>query len=349
MLLLCGMDFKKIATITDLHFGRNGNNQQANQDNIDFLTWFIDRAKTRGCETLICMGDWHDNRASLAISTMEYSLLGMDMLNDAFKQILWIPGNHDLVYRDRRDVSSISFAKYLSNVTIARNILTIGDVTILPWLIGEERKKLKRIKSRYIFSHLEANGGFMMNARVPMPDHPNSPDASDFVNQEYVFSGHFHFRQAKDNIVYTGNIFPFNFADDGDSDRGAMFLEWGKDPEFESWPDQPLYRSMSLSSLLNQPDKLLKQKMTVRATLDMDISFEEAQVLRDEYIKLYGLRKIELIHQAKKNMDQEFAPDVVFQSVEQIVVDGLMSVQSDTFKPSKLVEIYRALSSNEAK
>jgi DNA repair exonuclease SbcCD nuclease subunit len=36
---------------------------------------------------------------------------------------------------------------------------------------------------------------------------------------EYVFSGHFHFRQAKENIVYTGNIMPFNFADAWDEDR----------------------------------------------------------------------------------------------------------------------------------
>ncbi len=100
---------------------------------------------------------------------------------------------------------------------------------------------------------------------------------------------------------------------------------------------------MTLSQLLNEPDKMLSPKLTARVTLDLDISFEEAQVVRDEYISRYGLRKIELVHPGKKNMEQEFTGEVTFQSVDQIVIDGLLSVQSDNFRPSKLVDIYRNL------
>ena len=53
-----------------------------------------------------------------------------------------------------------------------------------------------------------------------------------FEHQEYVFTGHFHKRQVKDNIIYTGNAFPHNFSDAWDDERGWMFLEWGKEPEF---------------------------------------------------------------------------------------------------------------------
>lgn len=335
--------FKKAATLTDLHFGRNSNNPMANQDNLDFIEWFIDKARTENCDVCIMIGDWHDNRNSLQISTMDYSLRGMEMLNAAFKKVYWVPGNHDLLYRDKRDVSSIAFVKYLENIHVVREPLTMGDVTILPWLVKDENKMIKTLQSRYIFGHLELNGGFQMNARVPMPDHPGNLDPDDFKVAEYVFSGHFHFRQAKDNVIYTGNIFPTSFSDAWDDDRGMMILEWGKDPVFHKWNDQPLYRTMSLSQLLNEPDKMLCQKLTARVTLDLDVSFEEAQVVRDEYIKRYSMRKIELIHQGKKNMEQEFAGDVVFQSVDQIVIDGLMSVQSENFKPSKLVEIYRDL------
>ena len=100
---------------------------------------------------------------------------------------------------------------------------------------------------------------------------------------------------------------------------------------------------MSLSQLLNEPDKMLCSKLTARVSLDLDISFEEAQVVRDEYISRYNMRKIELVHSAKQDLDQEFSGEVNFQSVDQIVVDGLMSVQSDNFQPSRLVEIYRSL------
>ena len=40
---------------------------------------------------------------------------------------------------------------------------------------------------------------------------------------------------------------PFDFTDDGETERGMMLLEWGHDPIFRTWPDQPLYRSIKLS------------------------------------------------------------------------------------------------------
>ncbi len=337
--------FRKAAILTDVHFGRNTNSMVANQDNIDFIKWFCDEAKTWGADTCIMMGDWHDNRNQLAVSTMNYSLEGMELLNDAFSKVWWIPGNHDLLFRDKRDVTSVSFAKHLPNIEIIRDPTTLGGVSILPWLVGDEPKKVKRLKSRYVFSHLELPG-FLMNAKVEMPVHANGVNSDDFKGvAEYVFSGHFHFRQAKENVVYTGNIMPFNFADSWDEDRGAMFLEWGKEPEFRRWSEQPTYRTMTLSDLLNKPEKVLRDKLTARVTLDLDISYEEAQVVRDDYAKRYGVRKIELLHQSKSIGDQEFSGPVVFQSVDQIVMDGLLSVQSTTLDNKRLVEIYRSLPS----
>lgn len=335
--------FKKAVTITDVHFGRQGNSAQANQDNLDYIAWFIEEAKTWGAETCIMMGDWHDNRHSLHVSTMNYSLTAMQMLNDAFKTVHWIPGNHDLFYRDKRDVSSVEFVKHLPNIEIVRKPTTIAGVTLLPWLVGDEAKKLKALKSRYIFGHLEL-GGFMMNAKVEMPETEHGLKANEFVNQDYVFSGHFHIRQQKGRVVYTGNTMPFNFSDNWDEDRGMMMLEWGKEPQFKAWPDQPLFRTMRLSEILDKPQALLRPRMTARVAMDIDISYEEAQLIKDTFIADYGLRKLELAPQTKSSVDEhEFSGEVVYQTVDQIVVDGLMSVQSIGLKPETLVEIYKAL------
>lgn len=337
--------FKKAVTLTDIHFGRQGNSAQANQDNLDFIDWFIEEAKTWGADTCIMLGDWHDNRHNLNVLTMDYSLSGMQKLNDAFKVVHWIPGNHDLFYRDRRDVSSIAFAKHLPNISVVKEPTTVGGVTLLPWLIGDEHKKLKNSKSRYMFGHLELPG-FMMNAKVEMPTHDkglNSDDFEKITGTEYVFSGHFHFRQQKGKVIYTGNPFPFNFADAWDEERGMMFLEWGKDPVFKAWPAQPLFRTMKLSELLDKPEKLLRDKMTIRVSIDIDISYEEAQLIKETFLNEYGLRKVELIHQSKNDEIMEFDANVAFQSVDQIVVDGLLSVKSTDLMPETLVEIYRSL------
>ncbi len=296
------------------------------------------------------MGDYFDNRNSLHISTLNAGLTGLEKLSENFDSVEFIVGNHDLFYRDKRDVTSTAFAKHLKNVNLITNPLTIGEgkngVTFLPWLVGNEHKAVSRIKSRYIFSHLELNGGFLMNAKVPMPDHEHNIDIDAFKNgPEYVFSGHFHFRQNKSNVVYIGNIMPFNFADEWDEDRGVMLLEWGKDPQFKAWPGQPLYRTMTLTDILNEPEKMLRDKMTARVTLDMDITYEEAQVIRDQYAKRYGVRKIELVPAAKTPIGaQNFIGGVTFQSVDQIVMDGLLSVQSEKLSTNKLVDIYRQLS-----
>ena len=335
--------FKKAVTLTDIHFGRQGNSPQANIDNIHFIKWFIEEAKTWGAETCIMMGDWHDNRHTLHINTMNQSLHAMELLNAAFERVWWLPGNHDLFYRDKRDISSVAFAQYLPNITIIEKPTTIGDVTLLPWLVGDEGKKLKATKSRYMFGHLEL-GGFMMNAKVEMPETEHGLSSAEFIHQDYVFSGHFHFRQQKGRVVYTGNVMPFNFSDTWDEDRGMMMLEWGKEPVFKAWPTQPLFRTMRLSELLDKPQKLLRPRMTARVSIDIDISYEEAQVIKDTYIADYQLRKVELAHQSKGDAaDQEFIGNGVYQTVDQIVVEGLMSVQSIGMKPETLVEIYKAL------
>jgi DNA repair exonuclease SbcCD nuclease subunit len=76
-----------------------------------------------------------------------------------------------------------------------------------------------------MFGHFELPF-FKMNAMVEMPD-VGGIKAEHFVNQEYVFTGHFHKRQVRNNIHYMGNAFPHNYADAGDDERGMMMLEHG--------------------------------------------------------------------------------------------------------------------------
>lgn len=343
--------FTKAVSMSDQHFGRTQNSPVANQDNLDFIEWFIEEAKTYGADTCFCLGDWHEHRSTLAVSTLDYSLRGMEMLNAAFKHIWWLPGNHDLLYRNKRDISSIAFGKHLENIHIIAEPTTIDGVTLLPWLVGDEQQLIKNIKSRYVFGHLELAGGFRMNQNLVLPDHAGALTSDDFKDDsiEYVFSGHYHFRQAQNRVIYPGNPFPTSFADAWDEDRGMMFLEWGKDPYFKAWPNQPLFRTFKLSDLLNEPEKYLADKLTARVTLDIDISYEEAQIIKETYMQGNGVRRMELVHQPRAHEEQTFGDDVVFQSVDQIVTEGLMDVKTGDgphkIDPAMLVDIYRTLPS----
>jgi hypothetical protein len=201
---------------------------------------------------------------------------------------------------------------------------------------------MEKIKSRYVFGHLELPL-FFMNAMVQMPDH-GELKADAFSGPEYVFSGHFHKRQNKGNIWYIGNAFPHNFADNYDDERGMMTLEWGKEPEFINWPDCPKYRVLKLSDLIDRKDEIMKSKMHLKVNLDIDISFEEANFIKETFVNDYDIREISLI-QDKTNLEGTIDdnPDAKFESVDQIVTEQLVNIESEQFDRNTLLEIYNNL------
>jgi DNA repair exonuclease SbcCD nuclease subunit len=334
--------FKKVACFTDIHFGLKSNSQTHNQDCEDFVDWFIATAKEQGCETCIFLGDWHHNRNSINLITLDTSLRCLEKLGAAFEQFFWFPGNHDLFYKDKRDIHSSAFGRHIPGVTVVDGLTTLDDVTLVPWLIGDEWRKMKDIKSKYVFGHFELPK-FFMNAMVQMPDH-GELRAEDFNGPDYIFSGHFHKRQTNNRVVYIGNAFPHNFSDTWDDDRGMMFMEWGGEPAYKAWPDAPKFRTLKLSKLIDEKDSIMKSKMYLKVNLDIDISYEEANFIKESFIKEHDIREISLI-QEKNNIESntDDTPDTKFESVDQIVTEQLVNIDSESIDKLKLLEIYRGL------
>jgi len=334
--------FKKVACFTDIHFGLKSNSATHNQDCEDFVDWFIATAKKEGAETCIFLGDWHHNRNSINLITLDTSIRCLEKLGAAFDQFFWFPGNHDLFYKDKRDIHSSAFGRHIPGVTVIDGITTLDDVTLVPWLIGDEWKTMKSLKSKYVFGHFELPH-FFMNAMVQMPEH-GELSADLLKGPDYVFSGHFHKRQNKNNIWYIGNAFPHNFADTWDDDRGMMILEWGGEPEFINWDDCPKYRTIKLSQLIDDKDDVMKSKMYLRVNLDIDITFEEANFIKETYMTEHSIREISLI-QEKNNLEGAIddAVDSKFESVDQIVTEQLVNIDSETFDKKLLLDIYNNL------
>ena len=335
--------FEKAAVFTDIHYGMKGNSRVHNQDCEDFVDWFIETAKENGCETGIFCGDWNHNRNALNLTTMDSGLRSLEKLGKAFEQFFMFAGNHDLYYKDKRDVKSTEFAKHIPGVTVVNDVFVKDDVALVPWLVGEEWKRVGKIKSRYMFGHFELPS-FYMNAMVQMPDH-GELKSEHFVNQDYVFSGHFHKRQVQGKIHYIGNAFPHNYADAWDDQRGMMILDRknNREPEYINWADAPKYRTVALSQLIDQKDTLLKSKMYLRVTLDIPISFEEANFIKETFMKDYDCREITLIPQKQL---EEITTDVditKFESVDQIVSNEILAIDSDNFDKSLLLNIYSEL------
>ena len=88
--------FKKVACFTDIHFGLKSGSRTHNTDCEQFVNWFCDTAQANGCETAVFLGDWHHNRSTTDVSTMNYTVSNLERLNASFEKVFFILGNHDL-------------------------------------------------------------------------------------------------------------------------------------------------------------------------------------------------------------------------------------------------------------
>ena len=336
--------FKRAACFTDIHFGLKGNSRVHNDDGEAFCYWFIEQARAHGCETCIFLGDWHHHRSATNVSTMNYTVSNMERLGQAFERVYVIMGNHDLFYRDKREINSMEYCRNIPNIEIVNHWLLTDDVAIVPWIVNDEWRRIQDLRQRYIFGHFELPY-FKMNAMVDMPD-VGTIKAEHFVNQEYVFTGHFHKRQIRNNIHYIGNAFPHNYADAGDDERGMMVLEHGGQPKYINYPNMPKYRNVKISQLLSDADSILTPRMYVRVGLDIKISYEEANFIRETFMEKYQLRELQLIPEQLDQADQPMVKVEKFDSVDQIVIKQLEAVDSQTYDKKVLMAIYNNLDVN---
>ena len=327
---------------TDIHLGMKGNSRVHNADCEQYIDWYIEQAKAHNCETGLFCGDWHHNRNSLNLTTMDTTIKLLEKLGKAFDKFYMFAGNHDLYYKDKRDVKSTEFAKHIPGITVIDSVVEDDDVALVPWLVGDEWRTIENIKS-YLFGHFELPS-FYMNAMVQMPDH-GELRAEHFKHQKYVFSGHFHKRQKQGHVHYIGNAFPHNYADAWDDNRGMMILdkENDADPLYIDWEQCPKYRTVKLSKLIDEKDTLIKPNMYLRVTLDLPISYEEATFVKETFIEEYKCREITLIPQ--KNLE-DISSDLdieQFESVDQIVTKEIQAIDSEQFDKKLLLAIYNEL------
>lgn len=339
---------EKTLVFTDIHFGEKSNSVTFNKDCLDFLDWMIDIAKKENIKKCYFLGDWHHIRSSINVHTLNYSLQGIRKLSQNFEKVEMILGNHDLYYRESLSMHSLEFIKEFPNITVHDKITTVDEqFTFVPWLLEGQWKEVQKIDTPYIFGHFVIPG-FLVNAMVAMPDTGELNSSSFHPNVKYVFSGHFHKRQVQLNergyeIHYMGNCFPHNFNDVNDTSRGICILEDDKDPRYINWTEMPNYKSLKLSELLEQPEDYINEKTYAKITLDLNISYEEANFIRETFVKIFGARELSFTHEKKEIENFTELEDITFESVDTIVLKCLSGVESKTIDNRLLVSMYNSL------
>lgn len=336
---------------TDIHWGAKNNSTLHNDDCLQYIDWFISNVKKYKCDTIVFMGDWFENRNAINVATLNKSFDGLKRLDALAMPIYFCIGNHDLYHRSNRQLYSPYHFDMFSNVKLVNEIFIKDDMLFSPFLFREEYAELAGIienkRPKYVFGHFEFRN-FIVTGSDRKMEH--GPDHSLFKSPKYIFSGHYHKRQALDNVVYIGNTFPTNYGDAWDDDRGMCILDTSTDHvDFIDWEDCPKYRKIKLSSILSDSRVSFPQKCRVRCIIDIDIGYSEAQSMREELTKQLNLREFSLEENTQEKKDaiqgESDIADFDISSLNEAVIKLLQTGISgtSTIMPNKLIEIYNQL------
>ena len=343
-------EIKKLVLWTDIHFGARNNSDQHNLDNLEYIDWLISIIHAEKPSHIAFLGDFFENRNQINVRTMNHAIEGCRRLNALGIPIIFIIGNHDLYHRANRAIFSTNMFDDLENFLLVSEPIELNkDWFVSPYLFRDEYPALAgEINShKYVLGHFEFRDFVVTGADRKM-DH--GPDAGQFKGPEYIFSGHFHKRQANNNIIYIGNVFPTNYGDAGDSERGcAVFNVVENDVYFHDWEAAPLFFKTRLSRVLDG-EMDFPAKSRVRCLLDVDIGYSDVQELREEMIKTLNLREFSVEEDvlARKEMitegldlDGELDLSSLDNTVRQLITEGVNP--SPTIDPLALIKLYEEL------
>jgi len=79
-------------------------------------------------------------------------------------------------------------------------------------------------------------------------------------------------------------------------------------------------------------------------TLDIDITFEEANFIKETFMRQHNIRELSLITEKEVfDVGHDDLSDVQFESVDQIVSEQILALESGTYNTNRLLEIYNNL------
>lgn len=283
----------KIAVFSDLHLGIHGDSAQWHEIAINWAKWVSSELDSRGIHDIMFCGDWHHNRTEISVNTLQVSAEILSIFSK-FNLII-IAGNHDVYFKNRTDVNSLSIFKGRTNISIFETVHSFTHnnkvITLAPWNTSIESIP----QSDYVFGHLEIDS-------FPMVPGKLCEDGFKISNvldkTKFAMSGHFHIRNEKffdrGKIVYVGNPFQMDFGDSG-NDKGIYILNldnfWF---DFIENPVSPKCNRINLSDFttkgdIDSQDEAKIHNQIVRLRIDKNITQEDLTYLT-QYI--YNLKPL---------------------------------------------------------
>ena len=343
----------KYILLTDIHFGNKSNSDEFNEQCLNFLQFvqdFVDEKLPNEDVLPIFLGDWFNNRNTINVKTLNYGVEGLrifDNIGNMDKSML-ILGNHDLFYKDRRDVYSPLNPDGGANIEIIDEPLYVkSELTgnhgclFVPWLLSNEDlvDLIQEYKPEYVFGHFEFPS-FKFNNLVKKDGEFNP---ADYSNVKRIFSGHFHIRQSNSNITYIGNCFSHDFSDSNEwHNKGfAIFDPDTNELGYVEWKDAPKYCICRASELSNIE---FGSNMKLKLINNMDLPQKTLNEIQEDLLALPQI--IECLWYPENLLQLESDKEVDLTNIPDVnVMIGKMLSEMDMkdIDNNKLIQIYNEL------
>lgn len=212
----------KVILLGDCHLSaRNGSSKFSRFFNKFFTDVLYPYVKEHGIKEIYQLGDLFDNRVSLTLKSYHQCKdAWFKPLEELDCTMYVLLGNHDIVHKNTLEVNSpeLLLGEY-KNIRVIRNPVRIDEFDILPWICQENSDYIfnefikRKDRARYCLGHLELTG-FSMYRGGESITHGYSP--SLFDGYEMVFSGHYHHKSQRGNVLYVGTPYEITWSDYAD-------------------------------------------------------------------------------------------------------------------------------------
>lgn len=220
----------KFCLLGDTHLGCRNDLNLFHDHFETFYTSLIAHLVSANIKHVFQLGDLFDRRKYINFNTLskakEYFF---DPLQRYGITLHTLVGNHDIFFRETLEVnsSSLVLGEY-NNIKVYQTPETVQldntTIDIIPWICKDNEDQImsfiSKSKSDLCLGHFEITTFSMYKG---VESHDGLP-VSMFAKYEQVFSGHYHTKSQKENIMYVGTPYEMTWQDYNDP-KGYHFFD----------------------------------------------------------------------------------------------------------------------------
>jgi len=209
----------KICILGDTHFGVQNDSHFFLNYSLDYFTnTFFPFLRQNKIKHVIHLGDLFDRRKFINMNTL-HNVRNKFLLPfyDGEFTLHCVLGNHDVYYKNTNKINSLKELLDKNKIKIYDKPQTIEIeghmIGFVPWMTKDNYQEcsefIKRNECDYLCGHFEIEGFELSRGFVA----EHGVSRKDFKPYKQVLSGHYHCKQEKGNILYTGTPYQLNFSD----------------------------------------------------------------------------------------------------------------------------------------